>query len=149
MARNTNRQGAGFELDVMHYLSGCECETTNKVARHVGWRGFGYTTLRSSGSRGKVDVVAVGPHRELKTPLGLILTRGRTLWVQCKVTNPLISPAERRGVTDIASRAGGVALVSYRAQDIDTGRVRPHFRMLIGTGPKDWAPWEPGRDERS
>lgn len=133
----------------MHYLAGCECESTHKTPKHVGWRGFGYTALRSSGSRGAVDVVAVPRAKTLRTPLGPILTAGTTLWIQCKITNPLISPAERAAVTDLAFRAGGVPLVSYRAQDTTTGRVRPHFRRLTGTGPKDWVPWEPGRDTTS
>jgi hypothetical protein len=144
MARNTNRQGAGFELDVMHYLDGCACETSHRTPKHVGWRGFGYDSARSSGSRGKVDVFCVGPRASDGA-----YRRGRSalLLVQCKLTNPLISPVDRRAITDLAERAGALPLVAYKALDTTTGRVRPHFRLLTGTGPKDWAPWEPGEDD--
>jgi hypothetical protein len=144
MANNPNRQGANFELDVMHYLAGCACETTHKTPRHVGWRGFGYDCLRSSGSRGKVDVVAVGPdtRREYSSRRG----RVAILFIQCKITNPMISPAERIGIQDLALRANANPLVAYRAIDTTTGRVQPHFRLLTGPGPKDWLLWEPGTD---
>jgi Holliday junction resolvase len=120
VARNTTRQGANFELTVMHDLE-----------EH------GYTCLRSSGSRGAVDVVAVwgeiyGP------PL---------LFIQCKITNPVISPAERLAVQDLALRAGALPLVAYWAKHRTTGLMAVHYRQLTGPGPKDWAPWAPGKDE--
>lgn len=144
MARNTTRQGAGFELDVMHYLDGCTCEANRKVPVHVGWRGFGFTSHRSSGSRGAVDVVAVAPDGGWVQPhMGEACG---TLWIQCKITNPIISPAERRAVTELARRAGGVPIVAYRALDLATGRMRPHFRQLTGPLAKNWLFWEPGED---
>lgn len=143
MAVNTTRQGANFELDVLHYLTGCECATTRKTPVHVGWTGFGYDCLRSSGSRGAVDVVAVGQFRPNRTFHPNIL-----LFIQCKITNPNIGPVDRNRVQDLATRAGAVPLVAYRAQDTTTGRMRPHFRLLTGPGPKDWLLWEPGEDDR-
>jgi len=112
-AKNTNRQGANFELQIMAHL-----------------KERGYDVLRSSGSRGKIDVVAVGDIH--------------TLWIQAKVSNPLISPAERRGVIGVARRAdqdrealtNAIPLVSYRIK----GQVC--FRELLGYGPKEWFPWE-------
>ena len=126
--RNWNRVGANFELDVMHYLAGCECES-----RHKDWDGFGYECLRSSGSRGKVDVVAVWG--EIYGPA--------LLFVQVKLTNPLIPPAERIALQDLALRANALPLVAYKT----AGVARPYFRQLTGPGPKDWAPWEPGEDD--
>ena len=111
-AVNTNRQGANFELQIMHDL-----------------RRYGYTTLRSSGSKGTVDVVAVGD--------------GHSLWIQAKITNPLISPAERLAVWDLALRAGGIPVVAHR----DNGTVL--YRELRGTGPKDWVPFEPYLSNRA
>jgi len=145
VARNTNRQGANFELDVMHYLSGCSCEETFTRPHHVGWTGFGYDCLRSSGSRGAVDIVAVGP--DLYVAGAEVERRSDLLFIQCKIKNPLISPADRQRVQDLATRASAVPLVAFRALDADTGRVRPHFRMLTGPGPKDWSAWEPERNE--
>ncbi len=90
----------------------------------------GYDVLRSSGSRGAVDVVAVGD--------------AYTLWIQAKITNPQIPPAERRAIVALAERArrtgfGGdsLPLVAYRVG----GRVA--FRLLTGAGPKDWKLFEP------
>lgn len=101
-AKNTNRQGANFELQIMHDL-----------------QRRGYDALRSSGSRGKVDVVAVGdPH---------------LLFIQAKITNPVISPAERQAVRAMAFRADAVPLVAYRMSGVVI------YRELIGDGPKDWA----------
>lgn len=146
-ARNTNRLGANFELDVMHYLAGCDCETTYARPRHIGWKGFGYDVLRSSGSRGKVDVVAIGPRPVGSHDLEVKYTHPFPLFIQVKLTNPLISPAERIGIQDLALRAGAVPLVGYRAKDKTTGRLRPHFRQLTGPGPKEWVAWEPEEDD--
>lgn len=142
MARNTNRQGADFELDIMHYLAGCTCEATYKSPKHIGWRGFGYDCARSSGSHGAVDVFAIGAW----IGGGVLGLAKRTLYIQAKITNPMISPAERRKVVDWAGRSGALPLVGYKLEDATTGRVRPHFRLLTGTGPRDWVVWEPGED---
>lgn len=107
-ARNTTRQGANFELQIMEHL-----------------REHGYDVLRSSGSRGAVDVVAVGdPH---------------TLWIQAKITNPVISPAERDAVRRIAGRVStdALPLVAYRL----SGQVC--FRLLTGPGPRQFTAWAP------
>ena len=126
MAKNTARQGAAFELKVMHDLE-----------EH------GYTCLRSSGSRGAVDVVAVGPLREYaygEAP------DAELVFAQCKVTNPLISPAERQAVQDLALRGGARPVVAHWAKDEKTGLKRVHYRQLTGPGPKDWAHWAPGEE---
>jgi len=145
VARNTTRQGAGFELDVMHYLVGCTCETTYAQPRHIGWRGFGYDAGRSSGSRGKVDVWGVPP--EPSMALGpLIVKFNPLIFIQCKITNPVIPPAERIALINLARRGGALPIVAHRARDKNTLRLRPHFRRLTGPGPKEWLPWEPGED---
>lgn len=148
MARNTTRQGAGFELEVMHYLAGCPCEETYERPRHVGWKGFGYDVLRSSGSHGLIDVWALGPVRHLQTPLGPIQGQSRTLFIQCKITNPVIPPAERTALLGLALRGGALPIVAHKAKDEHTGRVRPHFRVLNGPGPKEWSPWDPREETR-
>ena len=128
MARNTTRQGANFELKVMHDLE-----------EH------GYTCLRSSGSRGAVDVVAVGPERtEFDKRYGLT---DPLLFIQCKITNPVIPPYERNAIQELATRAGAVPLVAHWAKDPGTGLMRVHYRQLTGPGPKDWAHWAPGEDD--
>lgn len=124
MARNTNRQGANFELDVMHALEG-----------------YGYTCLRSSGSRGDVDVVAVAP-RGWYSPR----ESASLLFIQCKIKNAVIPPAKRMAIQDLALRAGAEPLVAFKAKDETTGRIAIKFRRLTGPGPKDWEPWAPGKD---
>lgn len=142
MARNTAQQGATFERDVMHYLTGCRCETTCKTPKHIGWRGFGYDCMRSAASKGAIDVVAVGPE-----PWRIQMSvRPSLIFIQCKITNLVLPPAERLRVQDLALRAGAIPLVSYRAKDITTGRMRPHFRWLTGPRASDWLLWEPGED---
>ena len=139
MARNTNRQGANFELDVMHYLAGTKPDKWGP--------GFGYTCLRSSGSKGKIDVVAIPGHEEWKN-------RERwdasMLFIQCKISSePLrspLSPTERMHLMDLALRGNALALTSSMQLDIVTKLVRPHFRQLTGPGARDWLPWEPGED---
>lgn len=144
MAKNTNRQGANYELDVMHYLAGTKPE--------VWGPGFGYDCLRSSGSKGKIDVVAIGSKNvlqngELSEPWEV---RPNLLFIQCKITaTPLrspLSPAARMHLMDLALRANALALTSSKQLDIVTGRIRPHFRQLTGPGARDWLPWEPGED---
>lgn len=129
MARNTTRQGANFELAVMHFLE-----------EH------GYTCLRSSGSRGAVDVVAVGP-APTEWERKAYGAGPHLLFVQCKITNPVIPPAERMAIQDLALRAGAVPLVAFKAKDENTGRIGIKFRSLTGPGPKDWESWTPGEDD--
>ena len=148
MARNTNRQGAGFELEIMHYLSGCQIreEPCNR-RNHAGWTGFGYDCMRSSGSKGKIDVYAIAPLWDS----GYEMVEMPSLHIQAKVTTAVmrtpLSPAERQVMLELAERAGAVPLTSSKAKDAVTGRVRPHFRRLTGTGAPDWVAWEPGEDD--
>lgn len=131
MARNTTRQGANFELKVMHDLE-----------EH------GYTCLRSSGSRGAVDVWAVPPLRTCSCGCGEISTGGASiLAVQCKITNPVISPAERLAVQDLALRARALPIVAHWAKDPKTKLKRIYYRQLTGPGPDEWAHWAPGEDD--
>lgn len=131
MARNTNRQGASFELKVMHDLEG-----------------HGYTCLRSSGSRGAVDVVAVAERVNCGCGCGMFdgTVGPRLLFIQCKITNPVIPPAERIAIQDLALRARALPLVAFWRVDENNRRFRVHYRLLTGPGPRDWAHWAPGKD---
>lgn len=141
MARNTAQQGATFERAVVHHLEGCQSRPEPcKSAQHAGWTGYGYDCIRSAASKGKADIVAVEP-LYLGDPEWAPWQR--LLFIQCKRTNPLISPAERAGILGLALRAGGLAIVAHWAPDETTGRMRIHYRRLTGQGPKEWAPWAP------
>lgn len=122
---NTAQQGAAFER-----------RTIADLER------FGYTCIRSAASKGAVDIVAVGP----LSPDPDLWT-APTLFVQCKLSNPQISPAERTALNDLALRAGAVPVVAWWAKNETTGLKAVHYRRLTGDGPKDWVSWAPGEDD--
>lgn len=86
---------------------------------------YGYRTMRSAGSKGSADVVAFGSRS--------------ILFVQAKVSQGTVSPAERRGVLELADLypSIGVPLTATKRS------VWVDYRLLTGPGPKDWMPWEP------
>lgn len=137
MARNTAQQGAAFERRVVHDLSGSPDGT------HPG---YGYDCVRSAASKGKIDIVAIGPLDE-EHP---VLTKYRRpmLFIQCKLTDPQIGPTARMDLMDLALRAGALAIVAHWAPDETSihRRMKVHYRVLTGPGPKDWRPWAPGED---
>ena len=86
---------------------------------------FGYRTMRSAGSKGAADVVAFG-------------TRA-ILFVQAKISQGTVSPAERRSILALADLypSIGVPLTATKRS------VWTDYRLLTGPGPKDWTPWQP------
>lgn len=141
MARNTAQQGAAFERRVIHDLSGSPDGT------HPG---YGYDCVRSAASKGKIDIVAIGPEFEQElweNPHTLLVKGGPMLFIQCKLTDPQIGPTARMELMDLALRAGAIAIVAHWAADETTGLKRVHYRQLTGPGPADWAPWAPGEDD--
>ena len=122
---NTARQGAAFERRII-----------TELKQH------GYLCTRSAASKGAVDIVAVAE----PTWVGHDTYERDILGIQAKLTDPLLSPAERLAVQQWALWAGAVPLVSWWAADETTGLVRVHYRQLTGPGPKDWAHWAPGED---
>lgn len=136
MARNTAQQGAAFERRVVHDLSGSPDGT------HPG---HGYDCVRSAASKGKIDIVAIGPDDEwFDVYAGM---QRDLLFIQCKLTDPQIGPTARMDLMDLALRAGALAIVAHWAKDPATGLKRVHYRELTGPGPKDWRPWAPGEDD--
>lgn len=84
----------------------------------------GYDVIRSAGSKGKVDLVAIKP--------------GQLLFIQCK-TNGLCPPAERAELIRVAGRADALPIVAYKGTE---GRQRPvKYRLLTGVGPKEFTAW--------
>lgn len=108
----------------------------------------GWTCMRSAGSKGTADVVAV-PREEAPTHPGS--HRPTWLLVQCKVTNANIGPAERLALTTLAVPAQAVPLVASRGDKGEGTRVQYNtahgmwvvFRELTGPGPKEWREWLP------
>lgn len=129
MARNTAQQGARFERQVIHDLEP-----------------HGYDCIRSAASKGAVDIVAVAPLPEDWQEKEWWTSAPPALFIQCKLSNPLIPPAERQALIGLALRAGAVPIVCHWAKDETTGLKRVHYRQLTGPGPAEWAPWAPGED---
>lgn len=147
---NTAQQGATFERAVIHHLEGCQSRPEPcKNTQHAGWLGYGYDCIRSAASKGKADIVAVPPLTLCDCGCEAQSTeKTHLLFVQCKRTNPMISPAERAGILDLALRTGGLAIVAHWAPNEDSihRRMKIHYRRLTGPGAKEWAPWAPGED---
>lgn len=91
----------------------------------------GYTCLRSSGSRGAVDVVAV-PARSDED----------LIFIQCKISNPVIPPVEREAIGWVSFRAQALPVVAYK-EKLPGNRVKISYRELTGPGPKEWREWLP------
>lgn len=128
---NTAQQGARFERACIAYLEK-----------------RGYDCIRSAASKGAVDIVAVGPGEPVN-PNSLLredTDSGPLLFIQCKLSNPVIPPAERVAVLGLALRAGALPIVSWWARPEGERKMRPNFRILTGPGPKEWVPWEPGKE---
>lgn len=126
MARNTAVQGAAFERRIIADL-----------------KPHGYLCTRSAASKGAVDIVAVAE----PVWVGGSTYERDLLGIQAKLTDPLLSPAERQAVQQWALWAGAVPLVAWWAKHETTGLMTVHYRQLTGPGPKDWAPWAPGEDD--
>lgn len=102
----------------------------------------GYDCIRSAGSKGAADVVAIHD--------------AEICFVQVKMSEKnRVSPAEREQLLRIAGRAGGqgrgvYALTAHKEPDPSDGRKRQIvFRELTGTGPREHAPWVPVEVEES
>lgn len=129
-AVNTAAQGRDLELAVMALLN------------RTGWQ-----CMRSAGSKGVADVVAI--------PTGV--SAGRTPWllVQCKLTNTVLPPAERLALTTLAVPARALPLSASRADQGHGTRVQYRkdtgmwvvFWELTGPGPFERQPWTPTTEE--
>lgn len=109
----------------------------NAVADELG-KG-GYDIIRSAGSKGAADLVAVHD--------------GVVLFVQVKLGTDdnrfkMPGPAERRELVRIAERATGFAVAACRFPGRGSRPASSEYRMLDGPGPKEWESWKPsGRSE--
>lgn len=96
-------------------------------------RGLGYDVIRSAGSKGAVDLVAIPPGD------------GDLIFLQLKLSDPVIPPAERIALMGLALRGGALPVVAYKGEE---GRSRPIlFRELTGPGPFEFRAWTPTTEE--
>lgn len=101
----------------------------------------GWTCVRAAGSKGVADVVAI-PSRDTQP----------WLLVQCKLSNPVLSPTDRLALTTLAIPCKAVPLVACRGDKGEGTRVQYNdshgmwvvFRELTGPGPREWTEWDPG-----
>lgn len=114
---NWAQQGARFEREVRAHLES-----------------LGYDCLRSAGSKGTVDLVAVPP----QCPDDSWPIRQPVLFLQMKRSNPVLPPAERTALLGLCLRAGALPIVAWRPDSSG-----PEYRILTGPGPKDWESFNP------
>lgn len=105
-----------------------------EVIDFLGTRG--YDCIRSAGSKGAADIVAVHDQE--------------ICFIQVKLNDKTwVSPAEREQLLRLANRAGSrrsgaYAVVAYKITNPSDGRKRKLvFRELMGPGPRETAPWIP------
>lgn len=116
-----------------HAARGRQAE--NRVRDELG--GYGYDVLRSAGSKGAADLIAIGD--------------GFAVLVQVKRVEhgrgfQMPGPAEREQLLRIASRLGNAyAVAACHVQGSGSRPAVTAYRILTGPGPKDWTSWAPGR----
>lgn len=94
----------------------------------------GYDVIRSAASKGAADLVAVHDGE-------LIFVQVKLVAVGRAYKQP--SPAERRELTRIASRCGGVAVIAQRHPGAGARPGRTSWWEQTGPGPEDRRPWIP------
>lgn len=102
----------------------------NAVADEL--RAAGYDLVRSAGSKGAGDLWAVHDNE--------------IMFVQCKLGKDdwrfvMPAPAERRELLRIALRVGGFPVAATRFPGSGPRPARTEYRILLGTGPKDFDEW--------
>lgn len=91
---------------------------------------YGFDVIRSAGSRGCMDLTAVGDDVVLLVQLKLG-TYGKPFVMP--------SPAERRELMRISRRlVNGVPVAACRIPGAGSRAPRTLYRLLTGTGPADW-----------
>lgn len=131
MSVNTAHQGRQREWMIRDYLAGTDPES--KTPRR--FPGFGWTFVsRAAASKGPADLTFVKP--------------GVLLLVQVKLTDPQLSPAERRQLIATAD-VMGLHLAVPLSACWPLRAPKPTFRMLTGPGPKDWVSWDPADFSRT
>lgn len=99
---------------------------------------YGYDVLRSAGSKGAADLIAIGD--------------GFAVLVQVKLVKngepfQMPTPAEREQLIRIARRLGNACPVAACRTAGSGGRPAvTAYRFLTGTGPRDWRNWAPGNN---
>ena len=83
-----------------------------------------YYVIRSAGSKGACDLVALKP--------------GQVLMIQVKKTNPLLPRAERIELVRVAQHVRGLPVVAYQP----VPRKPVQYRLLTGYEPSQWLPFD-------
>ena len=106
----------------------------NAVRDELG--GYGYDVLRSAGSKGAADLIAIGD--------------GFAVLVQVKLGEhgkpfQMPSPSERQQLLRLSGRLGNaIAVAACRVPGAGARPAVTAYRVLTGPGPKDWQGWGPG-----
>jgi len=94
-------RGAAFERAVRHHLED-----------------DGYDVIRSAGSKGAIDIVAMKP--------------GELLFIQCKISGT-VPPSERAEILRVAGLVGAIPVVAWK----QPRKARPLLDRMTGPGPRD------------
>lgn len=111
-------------------------DSENAVRDELG--GYGYDVLRSAGSKGAADLIAIGD--------------GFAVLVQVKIGKhgkpfQMPTPAEREQLLRLTRRLGSaVAVAACRVPGAGSRPAVTVYRRLTGPGPKDWTGWAPGAE---
>lgn len=117
---------------VNHAARGRSAE--NAVRDELGL--YGYDVLRSAGSKGAADLIAIGDGFAVLVQVKLVRT-GRPF--------EMPSPAEREQLLRIAARLGNAYPVAACRTEGAGGRPAVTvYRILQGPGPAQWQSWAPG-----
>lgn len=107
----------------------------NAVQDELG--AYGYDVIRSAGSKGAADLIAIGD--------------GFAVLIQVKLVKAgqpfqMPSPAEREQLRRIAARLGNAyPVAACRTQGSGSRPPVTVYRLLAGPGPRDWISWAPGQ----
>ena len=96
-----------------------ECATRDNL------RDDGYEVIRSAGSKGKIDIVAMKSQQ--------------LLFVQCKL-NGLCPPSERKEIIRLARLVNAFPIVAYQYKE-GRAAAEVRYRRLTGSGPHEFEEW--------
>lgn len=107
----------------------------NAVRDELG--AYGYDVMRSAGSKGSADLLAIGDGFVVLVQVKLVRT-GQTFQMP--------SPAERQQLLRIASRLGNAyPVAACRTEGAGSRPAVTAYRLLTGPGPRDWISWAPNQ----
>lgn len=118
---------------VNHAARGRSAE--NAVRDELG--SYGYDVMRSAGSKGAADLIAIGDRFAVLVQVKVVKHGDRF---------HMPAPAEREQLIRIATRLGNAfAIAACHVQGQGGRPAVTAYRLLTGPGPQDYVGWAPGK----